>query len=122
MRIVVVGSVAAGTSLAAKARRKSEAVDIALYERDSDVSYSGCGLPHYLGGEVDDLERLRPRDAEWFARRYHVDIRTRHEVLRADPATRTLGVRNLDGGATCTRARIGPAAVRPPPQTRRSVR
>jgi NADPH-dependent 2,4-dienoyl-CoA reductase/sulfur reductase-like enzyme len=45
MRIVIVGSVAAGTSVGAKARRNTEAAEIVIFERDSDICYSGCGLP-----------------------------------------------------------------------------
>jgi NADPH-dependent 2,4-dienoyl-CoA reductase/sulfur reductase-like enzyme/rhodanese-related sulfurtransferase len=98
MRIVIVGSVAAGTSVAAKARRNTEDAEIVVYERDSDISYSGCGLPYYVGGEVDNLESLRPRDPAWFAKRFRVDIRTRHEVTSVDHAARTLRVHALDAG------------------------
>ena len=51
MKIVIIGSVAAGTSVAAKARRNNEECEITVYERDSDISYSGCGLPYYIGDE-----------------------------------------------------------------------
>jgi len=102
VRIVVVGSVAAGTSVAAKARRNTEDAEIVIYDRDSDISYSGCGLPYYLGGEVDDIEELRPRDAAWFAKRYHVTIHTRHEVTGVDPASRTLTGNRVDSGEPFT--------------------
>ncbi len=46
MRIVIIGSVAAGTSVAAKARRNTETAEIVIYDRDRDISYSGCGLPY----------------------------------------------------------------------------
>jgi NADPH-dependent 2,4-dienoyl-CoA reductase/sulfur reductase-like enzyme len=67
MKIVVIGSVAAGTSVAAKARRNTEDAEIVVYDRDQDISCSGCGLPYYVGGEVDDIETLRPRDDAWSA-------------------------------------------------------
>jgi NADPH-dependent 2,4-dienoyl-CoA reductase/sulfur reductase-like enzyme/rhodanese-related sulfurtransferase len=102
MKIVVIGSVAAGTSVAAKARRNTEDAQIVIYDRDRDISYSGCGLPYYVGGEVDDIEDLRPRDAAWFAKRYHVTIHTRHEVTHVDHASRTLTVHRLDSGEEVT--------------------
>lgn len=98
MRIVIVGSVAAGTSVGAKARRASEDVEIAVYDRDRDVSYSGCGIPFLVGGEVADVEELRPRDAAWFASRYRMDVRTRHDVVAVDHPARTLTVRDLETG------------------------
>lgn len=102
LKIVVVGSVAAGTSAAAKARRNTETASITVYERDHDISYSGCGLPYYLGGQVEQIDRLTPRDAAWFKARYDLDVRTGHEVTAVDPAARTVTVRDLATGATFT--------------------
>ena len=102
MRIVIVGSVAAGTSVGAKARRNTESAEIVIYERDSDISYSGCGLPYYVGGEVPDMDALTPRDPAWFAKRHTIDIRTRHEVTGVDPTARTVSVTNMATGESFT--------------------
>ena len=64
MRIVVIGGVAAGTSAAAKARRNDETAEIVIYDRDSQISYSSCGMPYYIGGEVEDADSLIPRTPE----------------------------------------------------------
>ena len=95
LKIVVVGSVAAGTSAAAKARRNTETARITVYERDHDISYSGCGLPYFVGGEVETIDELTPRNGAWFKARYDVDVRTGHEVTAVDAAARTVTVRNL---------------------------
>ncbi|MFI2487890.1 FAD-dependent oxidoreductase [Promicromonospora kroppenstedtii] len=100
MKIVVVGSVAAGTSAAAKARRNDESARITVYERDHDISYSGCGLPYFVGGEVETIDELTPRDAAWFKARYDVEVRTGHEVTDVDVTTRTVTVRDLATGST----------------------
>ncbi len=63
MRIVIIGSVAGGTSAAAKARRNSEENEIVIYDMDSDISYSGCGLPYYIGEDYITREDLTPRNA-----------------------------------------------------------
>ncbi|MCK9251923.1 MAG: FAD-dependent oxidoreductase [Clostridiales bacterium] len=94
-RIVIVGAVAAGTSAAAKARRNDESAVIILYEMDEHISYSGCGLPYYIGGRVDDLQTLTPRDPAFFQEKYNVTIRIRHQVLGIDPEKKTLVVRDL---------------------------
>ena len=101
-RLVIVGAVAAGTSVGAKARRNDEAMEVVVYERDEDISYSGCGLPYLIGGQVQDSAELTPRDPAWFADRYRIDIRTRHEVLAVDREARTLQVRNLATGEEST--------------------
>jgi NADPH-dependent 2,4-dienoyl-CoA reductase/sulfur reductase-like enzyme/rhodanese-related sulfurtransferase len=100
MRIVIIGAVAAGTSAAAKARRNNEDAHITLYEMDKHTSYSGCGLPYFIGGEVESIEKLTPRDAAFFKSKYNVDIFTRHEVLSIDAAAKELTVRNLVDGST----------------------
>jgi NADPH-dependent 2,4-dienoyl-CoA reductase/sulfur reductase-like enzyme/rhodanese-related sulfurtransferase len=95
MRVIIIGSVAAGTSVAAKARRNDEKAKITLYNADYDISYSACGIPYFLGGEVEDLETLNPRSAQWFKKRYNVDIFTRHEVTTIDVKRKSVKVKNL---------------------------
>lgn len=95
MRIVVIGSVAAGTSVAAKARRNSEVNEIVVYEKGTDISYSVCGMPFYLGGAVEQLDELIPRDAAWFKTRFNVDIMTSTEVISIDEVHQTLLVKQL---------------------------
>ena len=60
----MIGAVAAETSAAAKARRNSEDADIIIYEKDSYISYSGCGMPYYIGGDVVSGDELTPRELE----------------------------------------------------------
>ena len=98
MRIIIIGAVAAGTSAAAKARRNNEDAQITVYERDRFISYSGCGMPYFLGGEVERAEELTPRDPEFFRSKYNVEIKTEHEVLAVSPGTKSLSVKNLRTG------------------------
>lgn len=98
MRIVIIGAVAAGTSAAAKARRNNEDAAIVVYDKDSYISYSGCGMPYYIGGEVGHAEELTPRDPAFFKSKYNADILTRHEVLAIHPEEKTLEIRNLSTG------------------------
>lgn len=81
MKILIIGAVAAGTSAAAKARRNNEDAEIKIYEMDSDISYSACGLPYYIGDEIESREQLVPRNAAFFKSKYNVDIFTGHQVL-----------------------------------------
>nr|WP_255711161.1 FAD-dependent oxidoreductase [Pelosinus baikalensis] len=95
MKIIIIGGVAAGTSAAAKARRNNENAQITLFDADSDVSYSGCGLPYFIGTEVEGREQLVPRDAAFFKQKYNVDVYTRHQVLEIQPQSKVLTVQNL---------------------------
>ena len=104
MKLVIIGSVAAGTSVAAKARRNSEDAQITIYDRDYDISYSGCGIPYYVGGEVASRDDLTPRDAAFFKKRYNIDVMTRHDVTAVDKDAKTVTVENLETGDTFTDA------------------
>lgn len=102
MRIVIIGGVAAGTSAAAKARRNSENAEIVIYEKDSFISYSGCGMPYYIGGEVENADKLSPRDTAFFKDRYNVDIHILCEVLSIDPCKKSVTVKDLATGEMIT--------------------
>lgn len=102
MRILVIGAVAAGTSAAAKARRNDEEAEIVIYEKDTHVSYSGCGMPYYIGGEIENGEELTPRNPEFFRNKYNVNIRTEHEVLKLNKEKKELTVKNLVTGEVFT--------------------
>jgi NADPH-dependent 2,4-dienoyl-CoA reductase/sulfur reductase-like enzyme/rhodanese-related sulfurtransferase len=96
MRILIIGAVAAGTSAAAKARRNDDHAEIVIYEMDKDISYSGCGLPYYIGGEIDDIEELTPRDSIFFKKKYNIDVLTEHEVMKIDIQAKVLTVKNMN--------------------------
>ena len=98
MRIIIIGAVAAGTSAAAKARRNDEDAEIVVYEKDSFISYSGCGMPYYIGGEVKNAKELTPRDPAFFKSKYNVDIKTLHEVLAIHPEKKSVQVRDMTTG------------------------
>lgn len=96
MKIVIIGAVAGGTSAAAKARRNDEDAEIKIFDMDYDISYSGCGLPYYIGEEIQDREDITPRNAEFFKKKYNVDVFRRHEVLNINTEGKILTVKNLD--------------------------
>ncbi|WP_114571417.1 FAD-dependent oxidoreductase [Exiguobacterium flavidum] len=100
MKLLIIGSVAAGTSVGAKVRRNDEDAVITIYDRDYDISYSGCGIPYFVGGEIADIDELTPRDAKWFKKRHNIDIHTRHEVVKVDHDSKTATIKNLETGET----------------------
>ncbi|ONI40211.1 hypothetical protein AN639_12405 [Candidatus Epulonipiscium fishelsonii] len=96
MRILIIGAVAAGTSAAAKARRNDDSAEITIYEQDVDISYSGCGLPYYIGGEIEDIDELTPRNPEFFKKKYNIDVKTSHKVVKVYSSSNTLTVKNIN--------------------------
>ena len=48
MKVVVIGGVAGGASVAARVRRIDELSEVIMIERGNHVSFSNCCLPFYL--------------------------------------------------------------------------
>ncbi|MFI5638352.1 FAD-dependent oxidoreductase [Streptomyces goshikiensis] len=99
-RLVVVGGDAAGMSAASQARRmKGPAeLEIVAFERGHFTSYSACGIPYWIGGQVagpDDLIARTPDEH----RARGIDLRTRTEVVELDVAGQRVRARDLDSGA-----------------------
>lgn len=98
MKIIVIGAVAGGTSAAAKARRNDDSAEIVIYEKDQDISYSGCGLPYFIGGKVASIMELTPRTPEFFKTKYNIDVHIRHEVLKINICDKNVIIKNLETG------------------------
>jgi len=98
MKITIIGGVAGGTSAAAKARRNDENAEIKIYEMDSDISYSACGTPYFIGGEIEYINELTPRDASFFKKKYNVDVYIRHKVLDINTKEKKLTIKKLSTG------------------------
>ena len=56
-RMVVVGANAAGMSAASQAKRlRGDELEVVAFERGSHSSYSACGIPYWVAGDVADGE------------------------------------------------------------------
>jgi NADPH-dependent 2,4-dienoyl-CoA reductase/sulfur reductase-like enzyme len=97
-RIVVIGADAAGMSAASQAKRiAGEAVEIVAFERGGHSSYSACGIPYWVAGDIDEWERLIARSPEAH-RRNGIDLRMGTEVEEIDLAARQVTARDLAAG------------------------
>ncbi|MFD7692814.1 FAD-dependent oxidoreductase [Streptomyces sp. NPDC059805] len=98
-RLVVIGGDAAGMSAASQARRLRDAgeLEIVAFERGHFTSYSACGIPYWVGGDVERREQLIARTAEEHRAR-DIDLRLRTEVTEIDVAGRRVRARDVDSG------------------------
>jgi NADPH-dependent 2,4-dienoyl-CoA reductase/sulfur reductase-like enzyme len=99
-RVVVVGADAAGMSAASQAKRLGgDALEVVALERGRHASYSACGIPYWVGGEVDSVDDLVARTpAEHRAN--GIDLRMRSEATAIDVDRREVEVRDHAGGTT----------------------
>ncbi|HBV96824.1 MAG: pyridine nucleotide-disulfide oxidoreductase [Peptococcaceae bacterium BICA1-7] len=103
-RIVIIGGVAAGPKTAARARRLAPNADITIIEKDSYISYAGCGMPFYLAGSVREFEHLFStsygvaRDESYFMREKGVKVLTGNEAVEIDREKKEVLARNVTTG------------------------
>ena len=99
-RILIVGGVAGGASAAARARRIDAQAEIIMFEKGSHVSSSGCSLPYYLSGTVEDSEALIMMSPEKFKKSYDIDARVNQEVTAIHRDRKTIEVKDVSTGVT----------------------
>ncbi len=99
-KILIVGGVAGGATAAARLRRLSEEDRIVLFERDEYISFANCGLPYYIGGIIQDRQKLLVQTVQGMSRRFNLDIRNFNEVTGIDRKARTVTVRRTQTGET----------------------
>ncbi|MBK3570318.1 FAD-dependent oxidoreductase [Streptomyces sp. MBT62] len=99
-RLVVIGGDAAGMSAASQARRLKgpDELEIVAFERGHFTSYSACGIPYWVGGDVSAPEELIARTPEEHRAR-DIDLRMRTEVVELDVAGGRVRARDVDSRA-----------------------
>jgi NADPH-dependent 2,4-dienoyl-CoA reductase/sulfur reductase-like enzyme len=97
-RLVVVGGDAAGMSAASQARKRRGPDDLVIvaFERGRNTSYSACGIPYWIGNDVESVDKLVSRRPEEFRSKQDIDMRIRSEVESVDLERRTVRVRDLE--------------------------
>ncbi|MEU8674721.1 FAD-dependent oxidoreductase [Streptomyces sp. NPDC048560] len=98
-RLVVIGGDAAGMSAASQARRLKgpDELSIVAFERGHFTSYSACGIPYWVGGDVERRDDLIARTPEQHRERA-IDLRTRTEVTEIDVAGQRVRAVDLESG------------------------
>ncbi len=97
-KILVVGGVAGGASVAARARRIDESAEVIMFERGPNVSFSNCCLPFHLSGIVEESDDLVLISPEEFKNKYNIDARTNNEVIEINREEKYVVVKNLITG------------------------
>jgi NADPH-dependent 2,4-dienoyl-CoA reductase/sulfur reductase-like enzyme len=96
-RIVVVGGDATGMSAANTAlRHASEEVEVTVLEKGHYTSYSACGIPYWISGDVADGDSLIARSPDEH-REAGIDLRMRTEATAIDLDKQVVSFRAVDG-------------------------
>lgn len=94
-KIVVIGGVAGGASVAARARRLDESAQITIFEKGPNVSFSNCALPYHLSGTIENADSLVLMDPKQFKGQYNIDAIVNHEVTQINAAQQTVTVKDV---------------------------
>lgn len=97
MKHIIIGGVAGGATAAARIRRIAEHDEIILFEKGEYISYANCGLPYYIGGTIEDRDKLLVQTPEAFRQRFSIDVRINSEVTAVYPDRKRVQVRTSDG-------------------------
>lgn len=98
IKVIIIGAVAAGTAAAVKIRRHSEDTEVVIYEKDKYISYGTCGLPYFVSGEIERIEKLIVNTRERFEKRFNLKVNVFHEVTGIEPEKNQINVRDLNTG------------------------
>lgn len=103
-KVVIIGAVALGPKVACRLRRLDPEAEITLIDRDNIISYGGCGIPYYVGGDINDIEDLYKtsshaiRDQSFFENSKGIKVLTRVEAKEIQRQEKRVKVCHLDTG------------------------
>ena len=100
-------------------RIAGNAVQIVAFERGAHTSYSACGIPYWVAGDIDEPERLIARSPDAH-RRNGIDLRMRTAVEEIDLQAGRVAAHDLAAGRSYRESfdslviATGAVPVRPP--------
>lgn len=97
-KIVIVGAVGGGATVASQIRFYDEEAEITVYDRDSTMSYAACGTPYAIGQVIEDPESLLIADAQSFKDKRNIDVSLQHEAIGIRRDEKRLTVKNRKTG------------------------
>ena len=89
-------------SAAARLRRRDEGAEIIVLERSTYVSFANCGLPYYVGGEIEDPAKLLLHTPQTLKAALNLDVRINSEVTAIDPGAHSVQVTDTETGEAYT--------------------
>lgn len=98
MKYVILGGVAAGTKAAAKLKRCDRNAEVKVFTKSMDISYAGCGLPYYIGGDIGTREELIVNSPAKYSGLTGAEVFTGCEAVKVDGKNRQVDFRRADGG------------------------
>lgn len=104
LKVVVIGGVACGPKTAARIKRLRPDAEVTIIEKKELLSYSGCGLPYYISGEIKNHSELMAtpvgiiRDTHFFKAVKDINVLNQTMAESVDRAAKKVRAVNLVTG------------------------
>lgn len=95
-KIVVIGAVAGGATVASQIRFYEKEAKIVIFDQDETMSYAACGMPYVIGGEIKDADDLLATTPEEFKEKRNIDVHLKHRVTKINRQQKVVEVLNLE--------------------------
>ena len=102
MKVVIVGAVAGGATVASQIRRLDSNAEITVYEKHRDMSFANCGLPYYIGETVESRDDIVMTTPNEFKAKRNIDVHTYHEVTQILPDEKKIEIYNHQTNTSMT--------------------
>ncbi|WP_369024223.1 FAD-dependent oxidoreductase [Mycoplasmopsis synoviae] len=97
-KIIVVGANHAGTSFLRTLKTVNPSAEVVAYDRNTNVSFLGCGIAVWVGGMFKDPAGLFYSSPEVLTKEYGVKLHTQHDVVKIDRKSKKVVVKDLQTG------------------------
>ena len=103
-KIIVIGGVALGPKCACRCMRLDPTAEITLFDENTLISYGGCGIPYFVGGDIQNVKDLCStpyqtlRDPSFFKEMKNFDVHIHSRVTKVDRAAKKVTVRDTVTG------------------------
>ena len=116
--LLIIGGDAAGMGAASQARRMNQDISIGVFDKGTFVSYAACGMPYYIGDEIESHENLLAIDRNQYHDKRNIHIFTETEAIAVDFEKKRVSLRSPQGDYSATYRKLiiatGARALTPP--------
>jgi len=94
--IIVIGGNVSGLAAASQARRNAPDAEITVLESGNYISYGTCGLPYFISGLIDNIDRLFVYTPKFFLEERKISILLNHKVMQLNPQKREIFIQTAE--------------------------
>ena len=105
LNVIIIGAVAAGPKAGCRIKRLMPDSSVTMLDRDTYISYGGCGIPFYVSGDVAELKELTStsfhmeRNPAFFKGAKGIEVLTGTEAVAIDRQAKTVRAKDQASGA-----------------------